>query len=93
MQKINLLERLRSERGLTIGELAAMSKVNTATISQLENGHRKATLRTLGKLAMALEVKLDDLLVFWDDDSERKRQAALKREAAKKAGAVLAQVA
>lgn len=82
--EINSLRRLRALRGLTLRELSEKSKVNSATISLLEQGHNRATLRTIGKLAGALGVQMDDMLDIWDNDSQRKKQGALKREASRR---------
>jgi transcriptional regulator with XRE-family HTH domain len=71
---INALQKARAEKGLTLKGLADKAKVNASTISLLEQGHHKATLRTLGKLATALEIALDDLLELWDSKAAERGQ-------------------
>ncbi len=41
------LRRLRTERGLTLVELAASTGISTSTMSRLENGQRRPTLELL----------------------------------------------
>jgi transcriptional regulator with XRE-family HTH domain len=78
--EINKLKLLRGRAGLSLRELAALSGVNQSTISQLEVGHRKAQIATLGKLARALNCDLSELLEFMDDTaSERGRKGAAVR--------------
>ncbi len=74
---MNKIKRLRGEAGLSLRELAEVSGVNQATISQIETDKRKSQLATLGKLAKALSVPIDDLLEFLDDTaSARGRKGA-----------------
>ena len=77
---MNKLKRLRAERGLTLRKLAIKADLNQSTISLIETDKRKAQLVTLGKLAKALEVSLDDLLEFMDDSApERGRKGGAAR--------------
>ncbi|MZP30999.1 helix-turn-helix domain-containing protein [Heliobacterium undosum] len=48
----------RSAKGLTIRELAVVSDVTEATISNIENNHGRPTLRVLKKLSAVLDVSL-----------------------------------
>lgn len=52
------LQRLRSERKLKLGELAATSNISTGMISRIENGNVSPSLSTLQSLADALDVSL-----------------------------------
>jgi transcriptional regulator with XRE-family HTH domain len=54
--------RLRVERRLTLGQLAARSGVSKATLSKLELGETNPTLETLATLARALSVGVAELL-------------------------------
>jgi transcriptional regulator with XRE-family HTH domain len=56
------LRRLRTERGMSLSELARTSGVGKGTISELENGLRGARLDTLFALATALDAPLGALL-------------------------------
>ncbi len=52
------LQRLRHERELTLGDLAARAQVSTAMISRIENANVSPSLSTLQSLADALDVPL-----------------------------------
>ena len=56
------LKRLRSQRQITLTELAASTGISKSTLSRLENGQRKASLELLLPLAAAYRVPLDDLV-------------------------------
>jgi transcriptional regulator with XRE-family HTH domain len=56
------LRRLRRERNLTQGQVAALAGVTPAAISQAESGRRGLSLDTLVPLCEALGIGLDDLL-------------------------------
>ncbi|WIY70068.1 helix-turn-helix transcriptional regulator [Aquidulcibacter paucihalophilus] len=51
----------RRYRGLTIARLAEIAGLSAAYISQIETGTRAGTVETLGRIAAALTVDLDDL--------------------------------
>ena len=56
---------LRQQSGLTQEGLARVANVTTGTIIRLELGYHAPSMRTLRKVAAALEVRPSDLL---DDD-------------------------
>jgi len=56
------LRALRSERGLTLADLAETTGISISTLSRLESGRRKATLELLLPLARAHGILLDDLV-------------------------------
>ncbi|MGY6501461.1 MAG: helix-turn-helix domain-containing protein [Acidimicrobiales bacterium] len=56
------LRRIRSERNLTQGQLAALAGVTPAAISQAETGRRGLSLDTVVPLCETLGVTVDDLL-------------------------------
>lgn len=56
------LRALRSERGMTLAEVARAAGMDTSTLSRLESGARRLTLDHLPTLARALGVRADDLL-------------------------------
>lgn len=59
--KLNKLKQIRESKGITISELARMSKVTRATIYRLENGKDyTANSKTLIALADALGVKVTE---------------------------------
>lgn len=51
----------REYRGLSLAELAQFCNVSAPAISQIENGHRRPSVRLLQALAAALDVDMDDL--------------------------------
>lgn len=57
------LRELREAKGLSQIQLAAASGVERGTINRIENNNQVATLSTLEKLAVALEVELVALLM------------------------------
>jgi transcriptional regulator with XRE-family HTH domain len=59
--RVEELRRIREERGMSQGDLAAASGVDRVTINQVERGRRKPSLGTLEKLAAALGVEMADL--------------------------------
>lgn len=54
------LKRLRRERGTTLAALAEQTGISSSTLSRLESGQRRATLKLLLTLARAYQVPLDD---------------------------------
>jgi transcriptional regulator with XRE-family HTH domain len=81
---MNVLKRLRTERGLSLRVLAAKADLDQSTISLIENDRKRAMLTTLTKLARALEVPLDDLMELQDSGaSERGRRGGLVSQAKK----------
>jgi transcriptional regulator with XRE-family HTH domain len=61
LRKLDNLERIRSERSLTVKELSRASGVPSATITGLEEGTRRARQTTVDKLAGALGVEPGEL--------------------------------
>lgn len=65
MNKINFCKNLRGFRKLkrkTQRQLARISGVSQSCISDLENGIKSPTLKTIEKLSMALKVSILELL-------------------------------
>ncbi len=58
------LAEVRKQRGITQSELAELVDMSVVGIAYIENGKRWASLRTLDKIAQALQVKRSDLLDF-----------------------------
>ena len=56
------LRRLRRDRGLTQGQLAANAGISREYLARLETARQDPTVTTLEKLAKALRVKAADLL-------------------------------
>ena len=60
------LRQLRSERNLSLSDLARTSGVAKATLSALEAGRGNPTLETLSALAAALHIPMGDLITAAD---------------------------
>lgn len=56
------LRQLRTERGLTLQQVADAASLDVSTLSRLESGKRRLAIDHLPGLAMALGVSVDDLL-------------------------------
>jgi transcriptional regulator with XRE-family HTH domain len=56
------LKRLRSRKGVTLTELAALTGISKSTLSRLESGQRKPSLELLLPLAQVHQVALDELV-------------------------------
>src|SRR5262249_41730735 len=64
-------QRLRDARiakGMTVGELAERSRIDAETIAALESGWQEVPLGTVRKLADALGVAVEDV-VLWGDEA------------------------
>lgn len=57
------LKEARRTRGLTQDDVAALSGVNRAYVSDLENGKRNIGIDCIGRLAAALQVSAASLLL------------------------------
>lgn len=62
------LRELRTERGLSIRELARKSELNVNTVSMVENGKNSPSLETLQRLSFALEMPIT---AFFEDANPR----------------------
>ena len=58
----NAIRVWREHRGLSVKALAELAGVAPAYLSQIETGKREGTVTTLGKIAKALGVTIDDLV-------------------------------
>src|SRR3954451_17560215 len=56
------LKRVRTQRGVTLTELAAQTGISKSTLSRLESGQRKPSLELLLPLAQAHSVALEELV-------------------------------
>jgi DNA-binding XRE family transcriptional regulator len=52
----------REHRGLKSQELARQARISPALLSEIENGKKEGSIKTLAALARALRVDLDDLV-------------------------------
>lgn len=61
MKRVNRIEQLRKQQGITLVELAEKTGLTAATISRLQNKKVGGDIRTWEKLANALGVSIDYL--------------------------------
>ncbi|NMC14280.1 MAG: cupin domain-containing protein [Chloroflexi bacterium] len=66
------LREIRSERGISIRELARKSKLNVNTVSAIENGKNSPNVETLQQLAFALGIHI---AAFFEDNTPNKKIA------------------
>lgn len=61
MEKLSIvLKQLRESKNMTLEELSKKSGVGRGTIGDIETGKNKSTVKTLGKLAAALELNKEE---------------------------------
>jgi DNA-binding XRE family transcriptional regulator len=58
----NPLRVWREHRGLSVSGLAAKAGVSQAYVSLIESGKREGSVETLGKIAAALRVTIDEII-------------------------------
>ena len=57
------LSREMAKRGIGIQDLAREAKVSTTLVSKSATASKPVTLRSVGRLALALSIDIDDLLL------------------------------
>lgn len=58
------LKKLRAKKGLSLEKIARLADLSLNTIVKIENGvNQNPTIETLTKIAKALEVGVDDLIM------------------------------
>ncbi|KOH42793.1 helix-turn-helix domain-containing protein [Sunxiuqinia dokdonensis] len=61
----DIIRKKREEKGMLLRQLAAMIDVDTAILSKVERGERKAKREQVIKLANLLDTDTDELLTMW----------------------------
>ena len=56
------LKRIRTEKGITQGDIARALEIDKSFVSNIENGKTNPTLATIAKIAKAIGVSVDELL-------------------------------
>ena len=56
------LKRIRTEKGISQGDIVRALKMDRAFISNIENGKTNPTLATIAKLAKAIGVSVGELM-------------------------------
>jgi transcriptional regulator with XRE-family HTH domain len=67
------LERIRTQRRMTLVDVAAATGISKSTMSRLENGQRRPTLELLLALSHTYRVSLDDLVAAPEEGDPRLR--------------------
>ena len=68
------LKQLRTERGLTLGQLSSLAGISKAMLSELEKGNANPTINTLWKIANGLKVPYTRLMEGAEPESTLVRQ-------------------
>ncbi|MDH6246034.1 XRE family transcriptional regulator [Mycobacterium sp. OTB74] len=74
------LRELRTQRGMTLEDVARAADIDVSTLSRLESGKRRLALDHLPRLAAALAVSSDDLMRAPEADDPRVRGTAQIRD-------------
>jgi transcriptional regulator with XRE-family HTH domain len=70
------IRQLRTDKGLTLTELAALLKLDSANLSKIENGKREFDEKRLDKLANAFDLDIEKLKVEYFGDQFAKKMYA-----------------
>lgn len=60
----NRMKEIRKKKDMSQQDLAEKSKLDLTTISELESGNREPMLKTIWKIANALDVKVSQMFDF-----------------------------
>jgi len=67
------IRQLRTDKGFTLTELAALLKLDSANLSKIENGKRDFDEKRLDKLAVAFELDIEKLKTEYFGDKFAKK--------------------
>ena len=70
------IRQLRTEKGFTLTELAALLKLDSANLSKIENGKREFDEKRLDKLANAFDLDFEKLKTEYFGDQFAKKMYA-----------------
>ena len=59
-----VIGRLRTERGMSQELLSGLAGIELSHLGKIENGYKNASVDTLWRIAVALGVKLSELIAF-----------------------------
>ena len=74
------LRELRTQRGMTLEDVARAADIDVSTLSRLESGKRRLALDHLPRLAAALSVSSDELMRAPEADDPRVRSTSHTRD-------------
>lgn len=72
------IRQLRTDKGLTLTELAALLKLDSANLSKIENGKREFDEKRLDKLAVAFNLDFEKLKTEYFGDQFAKKMYEYK---------------
>jgi len=72
------IRKLRTDNGLTLTELAALLKLDSANLSKIENGKREFDEKRLDKLASAFSLDIEKLKAEYFGDQFAKKMYEFK---------------
>ncbi|MBW6481475.1 MAG: helix-turn-helix domain-containing protein [Vicingaceae bacterium] len=72
------IRQLRTDKGLTLTELAALLKLDSANLSKIENGKREFDEKRLDKLAIAFDLDFERLKTEYFGDQFAKKMYEYK---------------
>ena len=58
----NTISRIRKQKGLSQEVMSGLADIGRTHLSAIERGERKPTLETLYRLAIALDIKMSDIV-------------------------------
>ena len=70
------IRQLRTDKGFTLTELAALLKLDSANLSKIENGKREFDEKRLEKLAKAFDLDIEKLKIEYFGDQFAKKMYA-----------------
>lgn len=70
------IRQLRTDKGFTLTELAALLKLDSANLSKIENGKREFDEKRLEKLATAFDLDIEKLKIEYFGDQFAKKMYA-----------------
>ena len=56
------LKRIRTQKGISQGDIVRALKIDRAFVSNIENGKTNPTLETIAKIAKAIGVPIEELM-------------------------------
>ena len=71
----NTISRIRKQKGLSQEVMSGLADIGRTHLSAIERGERKPTLETLYRLAIALDIKMSDIVKQIESRLEQEQTA------------------
>ena len=68
-----IIGKLRTERNRTQEALSGLAGIARSHLTMIENGTKTATVETLRRIALALDIRLSELFGLIEEETERRR--------------------